>query len=162
MAKFRKKPVVIEAFRLNERGLIAEDWFWDAVTRNDIITHCFGKHEPDLAWCEIKTLEGTMIANTGDYIIQGVHGEIYPCKADIFQKTYTEDKPKTNADRIRAMSDEELAVAVSRSSILDLCDIVCGGDCKAVATFNKTSQQRCAEIVLDWLRKPEGGEHGNG
>lgn len=97
MAKFRKKPVVIEAFRLNERGLIAEDWFWDAVTRNDIVTHCFGKHEPDPAWCEIKTLEGTMIANAGDYIIQGVHGEIYPCKADIFQKTYTEYKPKTNA-----------------------------------------------------------------
>ena len=109
MAKFRKKPVVIEAFRLNERGLIAEDWFWDAVTRNDIITHCFGKHDPDPAWCEIKTLEGTMIANAGDYIIQGVHGEIYPCKADIFQKTYTEDKPNTNADRIRSMSDEELA-----------------------------------------------------
>ena len=109
MAKFRKKPVVIEAFRLNERGLVAEDWFWDAVTRNDIITHCFGKHEHDPAWCEIKTLEGTMIANAGDYIIQGVHGEIYPCKSDIFQKTYTEDKPKTNADCIRAMSDEELA-----------------------------------------------------
>lgn len=117
MAKFRKKPVVIEAFRLNERGLIAEDWFWDAVTRNDIITHCFGKHEPDPAWCEIKTLEGTMIANTGDYIIQGVHGEIYPCKADIFQKTYTEDKPKTNADRIRAMSNEELAEFIR--SIID-------------------------------------------
>ena len=97
MAKFRKKPVVIEAFRLNERGLIGEDWFWDAVTRNDIVTHCFGKHEPDPAWCEIKTLEGTMIANAGDYIIRGVHGEIYPCKADIFQKIYTEDKPKTNA-----------------------------------------------------------------
>ena len=110
MAKFRKKPVVIEAFRLNERGLIAEDWFWDAVTRNDIITHCFGKHEPDPAWCEIKTLEGTMIANAGDYIIQGVNGEIYPCKADIFQKTYTEDNINTNADHIRAMSDEELAL----------------------------------------------------
>ena len=67
--------------------------------------------------------------------------------------------PQTNADKIRAMSDEELAVAISRSSILDLCDIVCGGDCKAVATFNKTSQQRCAEIVLDWLQQPcEGGE----
>ena len=103
MGKFRKKSVVIEAFQLNERGLIAEDWFWDAVTRNDIITHCFGKHYPDPAWCEIKTLEGTMIANAGDYIIQGVNGEIYPCKADIFQKTYTEDNTKTNADRIRAM-----------------------------------------------------------
>ena len=110
MAKFRKKPVVIEAFRLNERGLIAENWFWDAVTRNDIITHCFGKHVPNPAWCEIKTLEGTMIANAGDYIIQGVNGEIYPCKSDIFQKTYTEGKPKTNADRIRSMTDEELAL----------------------------------------------------
>ena len=113
MAKFRKKPVVIEAFRLNERGLIGEDWFWDAVTRNDIITHCFGKHYSAPAWCEIKTLEGTMIANAGDYIIQGVNGEIYPCKADIFQKTYTEDKPKTNADRIRAMNDDELAENMS-------------------------------------------------
>ena len=116
MAKFRKKPVVIEAFRLNERGLIAEDWFWDAVTRNDIITHCFGKHEPCPAWCEIKTPEGTMIANAGDYIIQGVHGEIYPCKADIFQKTYTEDKPKTNADRIRNMNDEEIEAVRYRSA----------------------------------------------
>lgn len=154
MAKFRKKPVVIEAFRLNERGLIAENWFWDAVTRNDIITHCFGKHDPDPAWCEIKTLEGTMIANAGDYIIQGVNGEIYPCKADIFQKTYTEDKPKTNADRIRSMSDEELAAKISRRCIRTLCDIVCGEDCKAFETLNKTSQQRYVEIVLDWLKQP--------
>lgn len=109
MPKYRKKPVVIEAFLLNERGLIGEDWFWDAVTRNDIITHCFGKHEPDPAWCEIKTLEGVMVAKVGDYIIRGVHGEIYPCKADIFQKTYTAEKPMTAADYIRNMTDEELA-----------------------------------------------------
>lgn len=90
MARYRKKPVVIEAFQLNARGLIEEDWFWDAVTRNDIITHCFGKHHPEPAWCEIKTLEGTMIAKAGDYIICGVNGEIYPCKADVFSKTYEE------------------------------------------------------------------------
>jgi hypothetical protein len=88
MSKYRKKPVVIDAFLLNDRGLVDEDWFWDAVTRNDIITHCFGKHEPGSAWCEIKTLEGVMVARTGDYIIRGVHGEMYPCKADIFLKTY--------------------------------------------------------------------------
>lgn len=86
--KYKKKPVVIEAFRLNERGLIEEDWFWDAVTKNDIITHDFGKHYEYPAWCEIKTLEGTMVAKTGDYIIRGVNGEIYPCKPDIFEKTY--------------------------------------------------------------------------
>lgn len=88
MAKYRKKPVVIDAFQLNERGLIEEDWFWDAVTRCDIITLHFGKHDPEPAMCKIRTLEGVMTANAGDYIIRGVNGEIYPCKADIFEKTY--------------------------------------------------------------------------
>ena len=86
--KYRKKPVVIDAFLLNERGLVGEDWFWDAVTNNIVITHDFGKYHCDPAWCEIKTLEGTMIARTGDYIIKGVNGELYPCKAVIFEKTY--------------------------------------------------------------------------
>ena len=86
--KFRKKPIVIEAFKLNERGLVGEDWFWDAVSNNIVITHCFGKFHPEPAWCEIKTLEGVMIAKVGDYIIRGVNGEIYPCKADIFEKAY--------------------------------------------------------------------------
>ena len=88
MSKYRKKPVVIDAFQLSERGLVGEDWFWDAVTENTIITHDFGKFHPGAAWCEIKTLEGTMVAKAGDYIIRGVNGEIYPCKCDIFEKTY--------------------------------------------------------------------------
>ena len=88
MSKYRKKPVVIDAFQLNERGLVGEDWFWDAVSENTIITHDFGKFHPGAAWCEIKTLEGTMVAKAGDYIIRGVNGEIYPCKRDIFDKTY--------------------------------------------------------------------------
>ena len=100
MSLYRKKPVVIEAFLLNERGLVAEDWFWDAVTRNDIITHCFGKHEPEPAWCEIKTLEGVMVAKAGDYIIRGVNGEIYPCKADIFHKTYDDVTDNNVGDKM--------------------------------------------------------------
>jgi len=88
MTRYRKKPVEVEAVQLNERGLIGEDWFWDAVTRNDVITHHFGKHYPEPAMCVIKTLEGDMTANAGDYIIQGVKGELYPCKSDIFEQTY--------------------------------------------------------------------------
>ena len=94
MKYYRKKPVVIEAFNLNAQGLVGADWFWDAVSSNDIITHDFGKFYdgPNFydgpAWCEIKTLKGTMIARTGDYIIRGVNGEIYPCKPDIFEKAY--------------------------------------------------------------------------
>lgn len=86
--KYRKKPVVIEALKLNERGLIGEDWFWDAVSSNIVITHNFGKYNASPAWCEIRTLEGVMIANTNDYIVKGVQGEIYPCKPDIFEQTY--------------------------------------------------------------------------
>lgn len=88
MAKYRKKPVVIDAFQLNSRGLVGEDWFWDAVTRNDIITYNFGKFHSEDAYCDIKTLEGTMRANIGDYIVRGINGEIYPCKPDVFEKTY--------------------------------------------------------------------------
>lgn len=94
--KYKKKPVVIEAFQLNERGLIGEDWFWDAVSNDTIITHDFGKHNVSPAWCEIKTLEGVMIANTGDYIIQGIQGEIYPCKPDIFEQTYEKVEDEVN------------------------------------------------------------------
>ena len=88
MSKFRKKPVVIEAFKLNARGLVGEDWFWDAVSSNDIITHDFGKFHDDPAWCEIKTLEGTMIAIVNDWIIKGIAGEFYPCKPRIFFDSY--------------------------------------------------------------------------
>lgn len=104
MSLYRKKPIIIEAFLLNERGLVAGDWFWDAVTRNDIITHCFGKHEPDPAWCEIKTLEGVMVAKAGDYIIRGVNDEIYPCKADIFAKTYMDANSVTEAQTVDAVT----------------------------------------------------------
>lgn len=57
MAKFRKKPVVIDAVRI-EREI------------------------------QIITLEGTMTGEVGDWLITGVNGEQYPCKDDVFQKTY--------------------------------------------------------------------------
>lgn len=78
--KFRKKPVVIEAFRFQIDDIMP-DWFMDRVTNNIIITHEDGT-------CDINTLEGMMKANKGDYIILGVNGEVYPCKPDIFEKTY--------------------------------------------------------------------------
>ena len=96
--KYRKKPVVIEAFKSNSRGLIGEEWFWDAVSENRIITYNFGKNYPQDAWCEIKTLEGIMVAKTGDYIIRGVEGEIYPCKPDIFEKTYEVTSQQSQLD----------------------------------------------------------------
>jgi hypothetical protein len=91
LAKYRKKPVVIEAFRYGINGW--PDWFHDKHITNDIVTF---RGDEDYApfdhseniWCEIKTLEGVMRGDYGDFIVQGVNGEIYPCKPDIFEKTY--------------------------------------------------------------------------
>lgn len=81
MAKFRKKPVVIEAYRYNQvDDNYRPDWFQDRVSRDEIITY------PDHA--VIKTLEGDMRADLGDWVIKGVKGEVYPCKPDIFEATY--------------------------------------------------------------------------
>lgn len=66
--------------------------------------------------------------------------------------------PATNADHIRSMTDEELADYMSDHAIDDFCYIICGGECKAVAGFNKTPFQRCREIVSDWLKQPYGGD----
>lgn len=87
--KFRKKPVVIEAVQFGY-GFLWPDWFQDAVSRDDVRVYNTGKfHNPnESCYALISTLEGTMTANNNDWIIQGVNGEIYPCKPDIFEKTY--------------------------------------------------------------------------
>lgn len=85
MAKYRKKPVVIEAFCYGKSH--RPDWFQDKVSTNEITTHQPGI-VPD--YCLIETLEGKMRGDYGDYIIKGVKGEIYPCKPDIFHATYEE------------------------------------------------------------------------
>ena len=85
---YRKKPVVVEAFKLGIDYI--PDWFMDKVTTNEIILHGSSTafyHSYDTN-ADINTLEGVMHANYGDYIIKGVNGEIYPCKPDIFEKTY--------------------------------------------------------------------------
>jgi hypothetical protein len=80
MAKYRKKPVVIEA----EQFII-----WDINKVPPFIT-IFGVTFPVNKDCTIviPTLEGQHIASNLDYIIKGVKGELYPCKPDIFELTY--------------------------------------------------------------------------
>ena len=69
--KFRKKPVVIEAFqwklKMGEVGPVKRRW---------------------LLRYFIETLEGAMQVNDSDWVIQGIKGEFYPCKPEIFEATY--------------------------------------------------------------------------
>jgi len=96
--KYRKKPVVIEAFQLLPRNPVPQ-WLIDShnVRFNYGPPDAFG----NVHWVEasIKTLEGTMKANNGDWIIKGVKSELYPCKPDIFEATYeaVPDQPKSES-----------------------------------------------------------------
>lgn len=83
--KFRKKPVVIEAFQWqpDRPATDCPEWFIRAV---DI--WAAGVFKVADGSVGIRTLEGEMRAMPQDWIIQGVKGEIYPCKPDIFEATY--------------------------------------------------------------------------
>jgi len=83
MAKYRKKPVMIEAIQFfdDAETLIRLSEFMNDDIRVDYSI-------PDRPVLKIQTLEGEHIASIGDYIIKGIKGEFYPCKPDIFKMTY--------------------------------------------------------------------------
>lgn len=99
MGKFRKKPVVIEAVQLTWKtwGEVCE-FLGDIVNPDnpgretaefsDTCGEIGGSLEKPWIELTIPTLEGEHIARHGDWIIKGVNGEFYPCKPDIFVKTY--------------------------------------------------------------------------
>ncbi len=89
MAKFRKKPVVIEAVQYTGKSACHKE-----------LLRVFGREFMEVTtsvpMLVVRTLEGDMRANVGDWIIKGIKGEFYPCKPDIFEATYEpvkDDKP---------------------------------------------------------------------
>ena len=85
--KYMKLPIVIEAIEWKADSRQEEDpkWLSDAIERGEVTFKNFGFQTVEMV---IYTLEGPITASYGDYIIQGVAGELYPCKPDIFEKTY--------------------------------------------------------------------------
>jgi hypothetical protein len=84
MAQYRKKPVVIEAIQWNGKNTPEIANFMEVMIR----TKTSPEQGNPLGKITIETLEGDMTASIGDWIIKGVNGEFYPCKPDIFEKTY--------------------------------------------------------------------------
>lgn len=83
MAKYRKKPIVIEAYKYQAELGNNRLMNWLAQQGANITDWLF--HDGEIT---IPTLEGKMIATDGDFIIKGVKGEFYPCKPDIFESSY--------------------------------------------------------------------------
>lgn len=117
--KYRKKPVIIEAYK----------------TDKEVVIH---------------TLEGDMKASIGDYIITGVNGEKYPCKPDIFDKTY-ELVTNTNYDHINDTSVEEMANDLNdciTEFVTDTLDVYVDDEATAQKMFDKGYRKQ-SEIVKE-------------
>lgn len=84
MAKYRKKPVVVEAVKFEDAAHSIADISNLAGGKTIVFSY-----QSDQLTLTILTLNGDVIAQVGDYIIRGAEGELYPCKPDIFEKTYT-------------------------------------------------------------------------
>lgn len=83
MGTYRKKPVTVEAIQLTAESFRE---VLDFVPIDQFAAG--GKDDEGRTYISIKTLEGTMRADIGDYVIRGVQGEFYPCKPDVFAATY--------------------------------------------------------------------------
>lgn len=97
MNRYVKKPIAIEAVKwkgFNNDEI--KDFAGDSVKIEVIREGDADRGIPPCIDCSIKTLEGVMTANVGDYIIKGVNGEFYPCRSDIFEKTYLHEDEMGN------------------------------------------------------------------
>ena len=81
MTRYRKRPVEVEAWQIGSEEK-KPVWLLDAMVNGVALERADG------SGLLIRTLEGDHFGNVGDYIIQGVKGELYPCKLDIFEQTY--------------------------------------------------------------------------
>jgi len=85
MAKYRKIPVTIDAIQWNGNN---EEEIMSFVGENCEFSSSTSADYDSFTTLIIHTLEGDMSARIGDYIIRGVEGEFYPCRRDIFERTY--------------------------------------------------------------------------
>lgn len=79
--RFRKRPVEVLAMRVQKPWLRLREFAPE-------VTFVMESNGRSVAFLLVNTLEGKMRANVDDYLIRGVAGELYPCKADIFEATY--------------------------------------------------------------------------
>lgn len=105
---YRKKPVVIEAGLVKPENILrVAEW-------------CGGDPmgtEVEWTHININTLEGTMRADIGDYVIKGVKGEFYPCKPDIFEATYDLVPVEHSPTDDKSADSEETSSASRRGAV---------------------------------------------
>ena len=92
--RYRKKPIEIDAVQI-WKGLVQKphmmpNWLADAMLTGRWYPSTSGANEEEKSFFIVKTEEGKMRGEWGDWIVRGVEGELYPCRDSVFQATYEE------------------------------------------------------------------------
>ncbi len=119
--KYVKQPVTVEAMLWDgapEGATEIIDWILDHDGDADYFAPGEWDGETDATYIRVRTLEGNMLASPGDYVIRGVEDEFYPCKPDIFRRTYA---PESEAEEVfeakkKAYPHATLSRAVEKSA----------------------------------------------
>lgn len=159
--KYKKRPVVIEAFQYDgdlkraDGKYYVPDWAVEAYEKGIMYYASKLDAPPELF---IKTLEGTHHVSVCDYIIQGVKGELYPCKPDIFTETYdvsTEDKPETPSNisalekLIEKQTPKKIIYQKSQYGTPWMCP-ECGADQNEVKFFSLVGKKVIEKYTFCW------------
>lgn len=163
--KYRKKPAVIEAFQYDgdlkgsNGKYYVPQWAVEALENGTMFYDSLNENEPP---CElfIRTLEGVHHVSVNDFIIQGVQGELYPCKPDIFEQTYEVAQEMFEAMGYkRTRNDEEIWFENEYYNVvfyikenkyeLDFYDRVCDKALFVSVEIHKAIHQQMKE--LGWL-----------
>ena len=128
---YTKKPVTIQAWQLNLKDPKNIIQMYELVNNVDVSTlqmvaesHIQGEIRRH-GGLPIKTLEGKMSASDGDYIIRGINGEFYPCKPDIFEKTYMPDPNiEDYINRIRDLANKRDVEGTHIEADKILCEVL--------------------------------------
>lgn len=116
--QYRKMPITISAVEYKPSTIRAAFTFCKPDLSSDAIDGVVAMRAPLF----IDTLEGTMEANYGDFIIQGVAGEFYPCKPQIFKQTYEQVTPEAESTYLTRMMDEYKALDDKYQTLSDTLD----------------------------------------
>lgn len=141
--KVRKKPVVVEAVQWTGNYEKIKEFMvgkanWPRWRNDDVL--------------EISTLEGVMEASLGDWIIQGVNGEFYPCKPDIFEKTYDSCE-----EEIIEQVPKDLGITKEKSAEDNIPDLVVYGDTDNFRLLCKASSQQQGWMKSTKVCNVDGG-----
>jgi hypothetical protein len=159
MAKYRKKPVIIDAVEYApgmEDGFVREGLYYDREANPEYFDENGKLNGPGPCAPALRTLEGHHMISEGDFIITGIKGERYPCKPDIFHATYEPVEEKVSVVKLPCVICNDTKTITDDSGNEEPCPCAETGYVEVLCN-GKVHYRRPAwdKLVLEAVENPE-------